>query len=170
MTNVQFEEWARPQVRDLLCFAEGSEQRGSRIADLFALVDADTASRVTVWACDILSLMQSAFEEGWSQGADDLRDYQQGTGRYEPRRSDGGVTPELFNSWNREQRRQFLEDATAAEGLAAGVASVCGSCGDPLAPGAEGHQCDPSHVAEAIERLHAAPRKTAPPLIVRLFE
>lgn len=84
MTNVPFEEWARPKVGDLLGFAEGSDQRGSRIADLFALREADTSSRVTVWATDILSLMQSAFEEGWKQGASDLLDYQRGTGRYGP--------------------------------------------------------------------------------------
>lgn len=77
MTNVPFDKWARPQVRDLLCFAEGSDRRGSRVADLYALEEEDTASRVTVWAADILSLMQSAFEEGWEQGGADLLNYQQ---------------------------------------------------------------------------------------------
>ena len=72
------------------------------------------------------------------------------------------ITAGQFWSWDRPRQQEFLRAATAREAEAVGVAAICGSCGQPIPPGPDSHQCDPAHLAEELARLCAAQRPPKP--------
>jgi hypothetical protein len=68
------------------------------------------------------------------------------------------VSPEQFTAMTFEEQDAFLMDPATSIRVAeaAGVGSVCGSCGEPffIDQDTSGHRCNPERLAYQVRKLH----------------